>query len=78
VLAVKSLRYASRAAPEAINPMQLEILLCVPAVSNALIVCLLGLRIGLVSLQRLAASLVGQWRILLPPLVFLGVSLSFD
>ena len=78
VLAVKSLRYASLAAPEAIKPMQLEILLCVPAVSNAFIVCLIGLRIGLVSLQRLAASLVGRWRIELPPLVFLGVSLSFD
>ena len=59
------------------KPIQLEILLCVPAVSNALI-CLFGLRIGLVSLQRLAASLVGGWRIELPPLVFLGVSLSFD
>jgi hypothetical protein len=78
VLAVKSLRYASRAAPEAIKPMQLEILLCVPAVSNALIVCLLGLRIGLVSLQRLAASLVGQWRISLPPLAFLDGSQSSD
>jgi len=47
-------------------------------VSIALIVCLLGLRIGLVSLQRLAASLVGKWRIELPPLVFPGASLSFD
>ena len=78
VLAVSSLRYASRAAPEAMKPMQLEILLCVPAVSIALIVCLLGLRIGSVSLQRLAASLVGKWRIELPPLVFPGASLSFD
>ena len=77
VLAVKSLRYASRAAPEATNPMQLETLLCVPAMSNAFI-CLIGLRIGLVSLQRLAASLVGRWRIELPPLAFLGASLSFD
>ena len=58
--------------------MQLEILLCVPAVSNAFIVCLLGLRIELASLQRLAASLVGRWRIELPPLVFLDGSLSFD
>jgi hypothetical protein len=78
VLAVKSLRYASLAAPEAMKPMQLEILLCVPAVSIALIVCLLGLRIELVSLQRLAASLADRWRIELPPLAFLGVSLSFD
>ncbi len=78
VLAVRSLRYASRAAPEATKPMQLETLVCVPAMSNAFIVCLIGLRIGLVSLQRLAASLVGRWRIELPPLVFPGASLSFD
>ena len=77
VLAVSSLRYASRAAPEATKPMQLETLVCVPAMSNAFI-CLIGLRIGLVSLQRLAASLVGGWRIELPPLVFLDGSLSFD
>ena len=78
VLAVRSLRYASRAAPEATKPMQLETLVCVPAMSNAFIVCLIGLRIGLVSLQRLAASLVGRWRIELPPLAFLGASQSFD
>ena len=58
--------------------MQLETLVCVPAMSIALIVCLLGLRIGLKSLQRLAASLVGQWRIELPPLAFLDGSQSFD
>tara|TARA_R110000868_G_scaffold170820_1_gene406215 strand:+ start:160 stop:336 length:177 start_codon:yes stop_codon:yes gene_type:complete len=58
--------------------MQLETLLCVPAVSNALIVCLLGLRIGLTSLQRLAASPVDGWRIALPIPAFLDASQSFD
>ena len=58
--------------------MQLETLVCVPAMSIAFIVCLIGLRIGLASLQRLAASLVDRWRISLPLLVFLDGSLSFD
>jgi len=57
--------------------MQLETLLCVPAMSNALI-CLLGLRIELASLQRPAASPVDGWRIALPIPGFLGASQSFD
>ena len=77
MLAVSSLRYASLAAPEATKPMQLETLLCVPAMSNALI-CLLGLRIELASLQRPAASPVDGWRIALPIPGFLDASLSFD
>ena len=58
--------------------MQLETLVCVPAMSIAFIVCLSGLRIELASLQRLAASPVDGWRILLPIPGFLDASQSFD